>query len=60
MRKNHSSKFFSIGFSFIRKGFYYLIEAMDLLKNENIKLDLRTNIPDFFRYKTTTFKYKYN
>ncbi len=44
-------KIFSIGFSFIRKGFYYLIEAMDLLKNENIKLDLRTNIPDFLDIK---------
>ena len=44
-------KIFSIGFSFIRKGFYYLIEAMDLLKNENIKLDLRTNIHDFLDIK---------
>jgi glycosyltransferase involved in cell wall biosynthesis len=41
-------KIFAIGFNFIRKGFYYLIEAMNSLKNENIKLDLRTIIPNYF------------
>jgi len=40
-------KIFAIGFNFIRKGFYYLIEAVNSLKNENIKLDLRTVIPDY-------------
>lgn len=40
-------KIFAIGFNFIRKGFYYLIEAMNLLRNENIKLDLRTIIPNY-------------
>ena len=40
-------KIFAIGFNFIRKGFYYLIEAMKLLKDENIKLDLRTLIPNY-------------
>ena len=40
-------KIFAIGFNFIRKGFYYLIESMNLLKNENIKLDLRTMIPNY-------------
>ena len=40
-------KIFSIGFSFIRKGFFYLIEAMREIENKNIKLDLRTTIPNF-------------
>jgi glycosyltransferase involved in cell wall biosynthesis len=46
-----SFKIFSIGFNFIRKGFYYLIESMRLLENENIRLDLRTNIPSYLDIK---------
>ena len=38
-------------FNFIRKGFYYLIESMRLLENENIRLDLRTNIPSYLDIK---------
>ncbi len=40
-------KIFSIGFSFIRKGFFYLIEAMRQLEDKNIKLNLRTEIPSY-------------
>ena len=44
-------KIFSIGFNFIRKSFYYLIRSMRLLENENIRLDLRTNIPSYLDIK---------
>ena len=43
--------FFKIKDNFIRKGFYYLIESMRLLENENIRLDLRTNIPSYLDIK---------
>ena len=48
---NSEFKIFSLGFNFIRKGFYYLIEAMRLLENQNIQLDLRTSIPQFLDLK---------
>lgn len=45
--KNNDDDFivFAIGFNFIRKGFYYLIKAIDELNNDKIKLILRTSIP---------------
>lgn len=46
-KNNDELEIFSIGFNFIRKGFYYLIEAMKLLENTKIKLNLRTIKPDF-------------
>jgi len=48
---NSDFKIFSLGFNFIRKGFYYLIEAMRLLENQNIQLDLRASIPQFLDLK---------
>jgi len=49
--QNLNFKIFSIGFNFVRKGFYYLIEAMRYLENENVQLDLRTTIPNYLELK---------
>ena len=36
----------SVGFNFLRKGFYYLIKAMEEIQNiKDIKLKIRSNIP---------------
>jgi glycosyltransferase involved in cell wall biosynthesis len=43
---------FAIGFNFIRKGFFYLLKAMQQIKNKNIKLILRSTIPS---YLSTSF-----
>lgn len=38
---------FAIGFNFIRKGFFYLLKAMQQINNKNIKLILRSTIPSY-------------
>jgi glycosyltransferase involved in cell wall biosynthesis len=38
---------FAIGFNFIRKGFFYLLKAMEQINNKNIKLIVRSTIPSY-------------
>ena len=50
-KKKNELVIFSLGFNFIRKGFYYLIEAMRKIEDYDIRLILRTNIPPYLNLK---------
>jgi len=50
-KKKDELVIFSLGFNFIRKGFYYLIEAMRMIEDYNIKLILRTKVPPYLDLK---------
>ena len=51
---HHEKEFiiFAVGYNFIRKGFYYLIKAMEKMQNiKNIKLQIRSTIPEGIEMK---------
>ena len=46
-KKVDELKLVAVGFNFLRKGFFYLIKAMEQIQSYNISLQLRSTIPDF-------------